>query len=206
MRTMGCMSKLSSSLHNQCQNHFRNWRKCSRTDWLQRPRNFFFTVKACCSVSLFVGVKKVFMWKKWLRFWWGHSWFFTTATFACTLCFWSRNISWKTKTHWFHSHMTALSSLQQAFSCSQKGCSLDSVENIQEKVPEQLTQMSSKSCMECWEKLKCHGNCINAGRATSEVKMFNNTCVVCLVYYLIILKNFWSIPHSLPLPDWKKSC
>jgi hypothetical protein len=40
----------------------------------------------------------------------------------------------------------------------------------------------------------------------AEVIMFNNICVVCMVYYLFSPKNFLTIPHTLPLPDWKKSC
>jgi 5,10-methylenetetrahydrofolate reductase len=63
-------------------------------------------------------------------------------------------VSHEKQIHWFHSHIAALSSLQQAFSCSQKGCSFESVEEIQEKLPEQLTQISSELCMECWGKME----------------------------------------------------
>jgi hypothetical protein len=61
------------------------------------------------------------------------------------------------KTHWFHSNPTALISFHLIFSVHElkiiaKEQQFVSLEEMQEKIQEQLTLVSSELCVGCWEK------------------------------------------------------
>ena len=57
-----------------------------------------------------------------IAYFWEHSWFLYHSNICMHTLLSIQKYLMINKPHWFHSHMAALSSLQQALSFSQKGC------------------------------------------------------------------------------------
>jgi hypothetical protein len=64
------------------------------------------------------------------------------------------------------------------------------LKEVQQKALGQLTQSSSKSYIECWEKWKLHWDRYNSARgAILKGTVFNKICLLRIVFYVISLRK-----------------